>query len=196
MALMFPHFSCPNPANLAGNVIRRGLTLALLLISASVPATALPNRPVAAMNLQRYMGQWHEIAHLPMFFQRKCIGPITATSVMVTDREIRLHATCPTRNTLKTVDVVVIPKQEQPAAFTIRIAWLSWLPLAWLEYWVVDIDPNYQWAVVGGPDARHLWILSRDHSMSRPLYQRLVERSRDRGYPVDKLMIVVQLKER
>lgn len=168
---------------------------ALMLISGSLAATSLPNKPVAAIDLHRYMGQWHEIAHLPLFFQRKCSGPITANSRLATDAEIELHAFCRTRSGRKTVDMVAVSVQQQPAAFKIRIvpAWLSWLPYAWFEYWVIDIDPDYQWAVVGGPGAKHLWILSRERTMNVALYRRLVDRARDRGYLVDKLIIVSPL---
>lgn len=193
MALMFADYLLTRASSLAGTALRQSLTLALLLISASLNATSLPNRPVAALNLQRYMGQWHEIAHLPLFFQKKCVGPIPATSVIGSNGKIRLHAACPTRNRPKLVDVVIIPEQERPAAFTIRFAWLAWLPHAWLQYWVIDIDPQYQWAVVGTPNAKHLWILARDRSMSQTLYQQLVERARERGYAVDNLMIVAPL---
>jgi apolipoprotein D and lipocalin family protein len=198
MTLIFPQRSLPPSSTPARGLMRWGLMFALLFISGALEATSTPNQPVPSMDLQRYMGQWHEIAHLPLFFQRKCIGPITATSVLAGSAEIRLHSTCPTRNGTKTVDVIITPKPDQPAAFKIRLvpAWLSWLPYAWFEYWVVDIDPNYRWAVIGGPDAKHMWILSRDRGMSHALYQRLVQRARDRGYPVDELMIVAPIEGR
>lgn len=195
MTLIFRQHSLENVAASARALMHRSLMLALVLFSGSLAATSMPNQPVAAIDLQRYMGQWHEIAHLPLFFQRKCSGPVTATSLLGANAEIKLHAICATRSGRKTVDMVAISVEEQPAAFKIRIvpAWLSWLPYAWFEYWVIDIDPNYQWAVVGGPGAKHLWILSRDRTMGVALYHRLVERARDRGYPVDKLVIVSPL---
>lgn len=196
MTLMCDHVPSSNRSRRAGVLRGRTLTVALLLISATLPAAALPNRPVGALDMQRYVGQWHEIAHLPMLFQRKCIGPITATSVIAGDGNIRLQTTCPTRSKPKKVSVLVVPKPPQPAAFTIHIGWLSWLPHSWFEYWVVDIDPQYHWVVIGGPEANHMWIFARDRSMSHALYLRLVERSRDRGYPVDKLMLVAPLDNR
>ena len=196
MALMFTHYLSSSRPHRAGMVLRRGLAVVLLLVSASLPAAALPNRPIDAIDLPRYMGQWHEIAHLPLFFQRKCVGPITATSAIDADGKIRLHTSCPTQHKPKIVDVLVIPEQQQPAVFTIQIGWLSWLPHSWFEYWVVDIDPQYQWVVIGEANAKHLWIFARSRTMSRALYQHLVKRARDRGYPVDKLMIVAPLDDR
>lgn len=193
MTLMFTDYLSSNIAPRARTVSRQILTLALLLISTSLPATSLPNRPVASINLQRYMGQWHEIAHVPLYFQRKCIGPVTSTSVIASSGEIKLHATCATRGGAKTVDLLATSKPAQPAAFGIRFAWLSWIHHAWFEYWVIDIDPNYQWAVIGGPGAKHLWILAREQRMNFALYQQLVERARERGYPVDELVVMAPL---
>ncbi|PJW96359.1 hypothetical protein CWI54_27600, partial [Escherichia coli] len=60
--------------------MRPCLLLILTLACAAARAQdALPNQPVPALDIQRYAGEWHEIAHLPMFFQRKCVANITAT---------------------------------------------------------------------------------------------------------------------
>jgi hypothetical protein len=54
---------------------------------------------------------------------------------------------------------------------------------------VIEVDPDYQWAVIGGPGRNHLWILSRQPTMDPALLQTLTEHSRQRGYPVDRLMM-------
>ena len=56
----------------------------------------LENRPVSALDLSRYSGQWHEIAHLPMYFQRKCRDQITATYTPRPDGTITVHNACRT----------------------------------------------------------------------------------------------------
>ena len=62
------------------------ITLAMAASAASAPALA--NQPVSSLDLQRYAGTWHEIAHLPMFFQRKCVDTITATYTVNADGTI------------------------------------------------------------------------------------------------------------
>ena len=69
----------------------------------------------------------------------------------------------------------------------------AWLPLVWADYWVVELDPNYQWAVVGSPSRKYLWVLSRTPSMSAGLFGRLRDRAAERGYPVDKLVMAAPL---
>ncbi|HTH68285.1 MAG TPA: lipocalin family protein, partial [Rhodanobacter sp.] len=60
-------------------------------------------------------------------------------------------------------------------------------------YWVIEVDADYQWAVIGSPGRKHLWILSRRPTMDRALFQTLKEHSRQRGYQVDQLVMTAPL---
>lgn len=176
-------------------MFRTLLAMAVLLTTASVEAATLANRPVSTLQLSRYEGQWHEIAHIPVFYQRKCTGPATATYTPNPDGTVDVLTTCETSRGIKTVDGVAKYPPDTPGAIKVRFApaWLRWLPQAWFDYWVIDIDPDYRWAVIGEPNARHLWIMSRDKRMSRQLYRRLVDDARARGYPVEKLVTMSPL---
>jgi apolipoprotein D and lipocalin family protein len=57
-----------------------------------------------------------------------------------------------------------------------------------VDYWVVDLAPDYSWAVVGHPDYRFLFIMSRKPSMDKKLYDEIVARCKTMGYPVEKLV--------
>ena len=70
--------------------------------------------------------------------------------------------------------------------------WLSWLPMVWGDYWVIALDPDYQWAMVGTPGRDYLWILSRAPQLEAQTYAELVERARRMGYPVEKLRRTAQ----
>ena len=85
--------------------------------------------------------------------------------------------------------------EGKPAALRVRFApaWLAWLPMAWADYWGVDLDADYQWAVVGGPSRQYMWVLSRRPSMSRTLFDQIKQRARRRGYPVDQLVMAAPL---
>lgn len=171
------------------------LTIALLSFTLMLAATTLPNRPVQTLDLARYSGRWHEIAHLPTFFQRRCLDAVTATYTPNPDGRIHIHNTCRTRDGIKVVDGVAKIEAGHPGAFKVRFtpAWLTWLPQAWISCWVIDVDADYQWAVVGSPDRKHLWILARSPEMDHVLFRNLKERARQRGYPVDQLVIAAQV---
>jgi apolipoprotein D and lipocalin family protein len=176
----------------------RSLLITTLMVS-TMPATAtsLPNEPVRTLDLTRYAGQWHEIAHLPMFFQRKCVDTITATYTANSDGTIGVHNACRKNDgEMDASDGLAKRVDGQPGALKVRFApaWLAWIPMVWADYWVVDLDANYQWAVVGGPSRKYLWILSRKPEMDHQLFRKLVDRARQRGYSVDKLLMAAPVK--
>jgi len=178
-------------------MFRSMLVTTLMVATAPLSDTALSNHPVAALDLPRYLGQWHEVAHLPMFFQRKCVDEITATYTANADGTIGVHNACRIKDgSMDASDGVARKVEGHAAALKVRFApaWLAWLPVVWADYWVVDLDANYQWAVVGGPSRKYMWVLSRSPGMSRQLFDRIRQRARQRGYPVDNLVMAAPLE--
>jgi len=145
--------------------------------------------------MARYAGQWHEIAHLPMFFERSCVSAVTATYTPRADGTIKVHNACRTKHGIKTVDGTARTDPGQPAELKVRFipGWLSWLPDAWADYWVIAVDADYQWAVIGSPSRKYLWILARRPGMRHALFQTIIERARQQGYDVNKLMLMAPL---
>jgi apolipoprotein D and lipocalin family protein len=176
-------------------MIHRLLIVTTMAIAWPAAAVTLPNQPVPSLDLHRYAGQWHEIAHLPMYFERKCLDAVIATYTPNPDGTVHVHNTCRTRKGRMSVEGVARINDKQPAALEVRFApaWLTWLPMAWTSYWVIEVDPDYQWAVVGSPGRKHLWILSRRPALDRALFMAIRERARERGYPVDKLIMTAPL---
>lgn len=177
-------------------MLRSALMTTLVVASAPAVGSSI-NQPVPSLDLQRYLGQWHEIAHLPMFFQRKCLDTITATYTANTDGTIGVHNACRDKDgAIDASDGVARTVQGRTAALKVRFApsWLAWLPIVWADYWVVDLDINYQWAVVGGPSRKYMWVLSRNPTMSRETFDAITRRAKQRGYPVDLLVMAAQLR--
>ena len=178
-------------------------TLIALLLALAAPVAmaqsgaGAPNAPVADLDLERYAGQWHEIAHLPMFFQRQCVDRITATYTRQPDGTIEVRNACRTKDgDMDESTGVARPVDGRPGALQVRFApgFLSWLPMVWADYWVVDLDPAYRWAVVGGPSRKYLWVLSREPSMERAQFEQITARARAKGYPVDRLVMAAPLR--
>ena len=172
----------------------RLIALALTLAAGAVQAQSAPlaNTPVPALDLQRYSGEWHEIAHLPMFFQRKCVARITATYTPRADGSVGVRNGCDDKTGQRIVsEGSARPVAGQPGQLQVRFApdWLAWAPFTWADYWVVELDPDYQWAVVGGPDRKYLWVLSRTPAMPRARFEQIKARAAQRGYPVGDLVL-------
>lgn len=176
----------------------RSLVFAALFVCGAAHAQEAPlaNASVSALDLQRYAGQWHEIAHLPMFFQRNCVADITATYTPRADGTVAVRNACGDgKGGTLASEGTARPVPGHPGRLQVRFApdWLAWLPMTWADYWVVELDPQYRWAVVGGPSRKYLWILSRDPRMSRAQYDAIVARAARRGYSVDRLVLAAPL---
>lgn len=171
--------------------------LALLLAIAALPAFAAePVRSVPELDVSRYAGQWHEIAHLPVFFQRKCVGDITAAYTLRDDGMLGVANACRTGDGDRdSAEGIARRVEGHPGRLQVRFApdWLSWLPMVWAEYWIIDLDPGYQWAVVGSPNRKYLWILSRMPTMERALFEQIKARARTMGYDLEPLVMAAPL---
>ena len=147
---------------------------------------------VASVDLSRYTGTWYEIARLPMWFQRHCVDSKAIYSSRP-DGLVGVHNECVTESggveQVDGVATVVDPKTNARLAvafdnFFARLFGSSREG----NYWILDLDPEYRTAMVGTPDRRYLWVLSRTPQLEDSTYRRLVERARQLGYPVSDLI--------
>ena len=171
------------------------LAWAMLLAWPAVHAQSLANAPVQQLDLKRYLGQWHEIAHLPMFFQRQCVDNISAAYGLLPDGQVSVHNACRTRDGEMDASDGVARTTPVAGALKVRFApsWLAWVPWVWADYWVLDVDPEYRWALVGSPSRKYLWVLSRDAHMQRSQFEALRHRAQLRGYATERLVMSAPL---
>lgn len=122
---------------------------------------------VDAVDLQRYAGLWHEIARIPNRFQKQCARGATAEYTLREDGRITVVNRCiktdgspaEAKGIAKVVDASTNAKLE--VSF---VSFLGWRPF-WGDYWIVGLDENYRWAIVGTPDRKYGWILARDSTL-------------------------------
>nr|WP_298130369.1 lipocalin family protein [uncultured Pseudoxanthomonas sp.] len=168
------------------------LSAGALVAHAAEPVTSVPQ-----LDISRYAGQWHEIAHLPMFFQRQCVGDITARYSLDGPGKIGVLNACRTKDgSLDQSEGVARPVEGHPGRLEVRFApdWLSWAPMVWADYWVIALDPDYQWAMVGEPGRDYLWILSREPTMDRALFEQLKAKAEAMGYDLAPLVMAAPLR--
>jgi len=155
-----------------------------------------PVKTIASLDVPRYLGTWYEIAKFPNWFQRKCA---VNTKAMYS---LRPEGTLKVMNSCKTVDGD-IPEAEGTARqigskdspqLEVRFApvWLSFLPMVWGDYWVVDLDSQYQVAAVSDPRREYLWILSRTPQLDKRVYDELLQRLQAQQFDIRKLEITPQ----
>ena len=173
-------------------MIRR-LLATLLLAAAGTAGAAEPLQPVADLDINRYSGTWYEIARLPNRFEDQCVGDITATYTPLQSGRIRVVNACRNaRGEMESVDGQARRQGDNPAKLEVRFApaWLGWLPFVWADYWVVDLDEDYRWAIVGEPGRKYLWFLTRDRAVDQATFDELKARAEALGFKLDKLVVV------
>lgn len=171
--------------------IARWMLVALLAVGSTVTMAADPSLPVApAVDLNRYAGKWHEIARYPNRFERACVDQVTATYRRNTDGTVAVVNECRktdgTRERAEGLARVV----QAPAKLEVRFApaWLSWLPLVWGDYWIVDLDPDYRFVIVGEPSREYLWVLAREPALDDDMWHTIYGKLSRLGYDLDKLV--------
>ncbi|HQW81096.1 MAG: lipocalin family protein [Rhodanobacteraceae bacterium] len=164
--------------------------LPIVLLAGNAQAS-LPNSPLERLDLARYLGTWFEVARLPNRYQQECVTGTTATYFRDDRGEIVVRNQCTTANgEAISVDGVAREVVAGSGNLAVRFAprWLAWLPV-WADYWVIDLDPDYRWAVVGGPKRKFLWVLAREPQLDAEVFAAIKQRAAARGYAVERLWL-------
>uniref|UniRef100_A0A0D6R1J4 Lipocalin/cytosolic fatty-acid binding domain-containing protein n=1 Tax=Araucaria cunninghamii TaxID=56994 RepID=A0A0D6R1J4_ARACU len=146
---------------------------------------------VKGLDLERYMGRWYEIASMPSRFQPKNGVNTRATYALNDDGTVHvLNETWVEgkRSSIEGSAYKVDPKSED-AKFKVKFFVPPFLPVipVYGNYWVMLLDQDYQWVLVGEPSLTSLWVLSRQPQLDEEIYNRLLEKAQEQGYDVGRL---------
>ena len=145
-----------------------------------------PVQTVAQVELNRYAGKWYEIARFPNRFQRQCESDVTATYALRPDGKINVLNECRTaEGRIKKATGTARPADAKGPASKLKVTFF-W-PFTG-DYWIIALDPEYRWAIVGDPSRDYLWILSRQPQISEELYRDLVSRAAAQHFDVARLV--------
>jgi apolipoprotein D and lipocalin family protein len=156
-----------------------------LVIFQSAAAKDSPVQAVPALDLKRYAGKWYEIARLPNRFQRKCIGDVTATYTLRTDGKITVLNECAEAGKTNTAKGTAKRARNNGPNSKLKVTFF-W-PF-YGDYWVLALDPEYQWALVGEPERKYLWVLSRSPQMDEAQLKAVLQRATEQGYDLSGLI--------
>jgi apolipoprotein D and lipocalin family protein len=168
-----------------------GVVLMAMVTFAGVATAKEPELTVVdSVDLDRYIGVWYEIASYPAWFQRGCTA-VAADYSLRDDGLIKVVNSCrkgsldgklkQSTGRAKVVDTDSNAKLK-----------VSFFGPFWGKYWIIDLDPDYQWVVVGEPKRKYLWILSRTRSLGDKVYERILAGLPNKGYDPDGLQRTLQ----
>ena len=168
------------------------LTAAMLLWQST--AAAQPLQTVPEVDLQRYLGKWYEIASIPQFFQRQCVSDAMAEYAM-DGKDIAVTNSCMTENGERSVAqgrARVVDESSRAKLEVTFVKLFGWLYFLGGDYWVIDLAPDYRYAVVGHPDRTYAWILSRQPVLPMQDLIAIERRLRENGYDSCALLTTIQ----
>ncbi len=174
-------------------VPRLSLALAILLgAGCSTMSTKTPNlMTVATVDLDRYMGRWYVISHVPNFLEN---GKVGTSDIYARRADGKFDANFAFRKgSLSAPEqewkgVATIAERATNAAWKVQFVW----PLA-ADYLILELDPDYKWAVVASRGGKWLWVLARETTLPDAVYRDIEGRVTRRGLDAAKLRRVPQL---
>lgn len=148
---------------------------------------------IKTLDIERYLGKWYEIARFDHRFERDLVG-VSATYSMRNDGKIKVLNAGYKGNLdgprSEAIGKAKIPNVDVPSKLKVSFFWFFYG-----DYYVLDLDKDYQWALIGSSSDNYLWILSRDANMDNDLYQELLIKLSLRGYDTSQLIKVTHFEE-
>lgn len=135
---------------------------------------------VRHVDLTRYQGRWYEVARLPLRWEDKCAADVTATYTLRPDAKVDVLNQCRKADGSMTSShgwAKVVAADGSNARLKVTFFWPFFG-----DYWILDLDPEYRWALVGTPNRKNLWVLSRSPKLESGVLEGLLQRARDLGF--------------
>jgi apolipoprotein D and lipocalin family protein len=164
--------------------------ITLLSFIGIISCQSQPLETVKTLDVNQYAGTWYEIARLPNRFE-KDLEYVTATYELMENGKIKvinrgMSISEPGKKS-EITGKAWVPDSAFPGKLKVQFFW----PFSG-RYWVISLDPDYRYALVGDPSRKFLWILSKDKQLNQETYLKLVQTARDNGFETDKLVLIKQ----
>ena len=139
-------------------------------------------KTVPSVDLSRYAGQWYEIESFPHWFQRGCTNSFARYTPMP-DGRIEVVNVCQKNGRTASIRGLA---RVVPGSNNSKLKVRFFGPFEG-DYWILDLDPNYQWVAVGHPNRQYLWILARTPDLDEATLRGIRERLRQQGFDTNRL---------
>jgi apolipoprotein D and lipocalin family protein len=166
----------------------------ITILSSIMFAQQNPPTTVKYVDLNKYVGLWYEISKIPNSFQDQCIQGTTAKYILSEDGEIRVINSCIDKNgELDEADGLarIVDKKTNSKLEVSFFSIFGWRPI-WGDYWIIGLDENYQWAIVGTPNRKYGWVLGRTPKLESETMDKINQILKDQGYGPEKFEISKQ----
>jgi apolipoprotein D and lipocalin family protein len=152
------------------------LFAAALLAACAAPPPPLPT--VQAVELGRYYGTWYEIARLPNRFQSMCVSDTRAT-YQPDGKDVAVLNQCRTEGGKVEQASGIAKVVEGSHGAKLRV---SFFRPFYGDYWILDLDPDYRWVLIGEPGRNYAWVLARQPTLEATTLEALLARAAALGF--------------
>jgi len=154
----------------------------------AVRAHETPLETVNYVDLKKYLGTWFEIAAFPQPFEKGC-SCTSATYGLHKDGSIIIKNRCINNNGLKVTEGRATVKDKGVnSKLDVQFFW----PFKG-KHWIIDLAKDYSYAVVGHPNRKQLWILSRRPTLDDQTYNQVLVRAANKGFDIRRLVKTEQI---
>jgi apolipoprotein D and lipocalin family protein len=174
---------------------RLAFAAALTFGAQASTASAAELQTVPFVDVNQYLGKWYEIARLPQIFQPGCTA-VTAEYSLNDDGSVKVFNFCrildPERGFPISITGKAVPVDETNSK--LDVSFFNGLTNG--KYWILELDENYQWALVGDPARVSLYVLSRTPTLDDAVYQDLLQAAVEKhGYDISRLIKTKQFRD-
>lgn len=145
---------------------------------------------IQPVDLDRYTGKWYEIARFPHRFERNLTG-VTAQYTLKENGMIEV-INRGFENSLNGKERIAVGKAKKASDDGMGHLKVSFFWIFYADYFILELDPDYQYALIGSSSSNFLWVLSRTPQMPPEQLQRLLARAGALGYDLEKVEMVPQ----
>lgn len=165
--------------------IAKIVLISSLLLKLTTTTLSQTLQTVPFVDLKKYAGKWYEIASFPQRFQKDC-NCTTAEYTLSDKNYVIVENRCNKGNPNGKVSYIqgkaFIVENSGNAKLKVQFFW----PFKG-KYWIIDLAEDYSYAVVGHPNRKYLWILSRTATMNENIYQQLISKIQEKGFDTSKI---------
>jgi apolipoprotein D and lipocalin family protein len=159
--------------------------LVLLSLTVSTASEKIPPlETIKSVDLKKYAGLWYEISKIPNRFQKKCAGGTTAEYTLLDNGKVRVINRCREADgkTNSANGVARVVDKETNAKLQVSFVRFFGRNWFWGDYWIIGLDEDYQWAIVGHPKRKYGWILARTPKLGPEALKKCNGILREKGY--------------
>jgi apolipoprotein D and lipocalin family protein len=154
-----------------------------------------PVTTVDFVNLDQYLGKWYEVASIPQFFQRKCVGNTSAEYSSTNGELIKVVNSCDNKSGQRQTAEARAKVTDRTTNAKLKVTFVrifDWIFAFGGNYWIIDLAEDYSYAVVGEPSKEYAWILSRTPAISEQNLASATKSLISNGYDLCQVLSSIQ----